>query len=58
MIPELHRMFVYRPILAWRGETATWRLMREKRALEGLGSASLHARQRARLAAMIEYALE
>ncbi len=58
MIPELHRMFVYRPILAWRGETATWRLMREKRALEGVDSASLHARQRARLAAMIEYALE
>lgn len=52
----LHRTFVYRPALRWRGESATWRLIEEKRALERLDPAQLGRHVRARLATLLSTA--
>src|SRR6185437_10470457 len=56
MIASIHRTLIYRPILAWRGERSTWRLIREKHALERVSPHNLERHVRARLARLLAFA--
>lgn len=56
MNPWLHRTLIYRPVLRWRGEHATWRLIKQKQALERLTPAQLERHVCARLSRILTYA--
>jgi phenylacetate-CoA ligase len=56
MNPSLHRLLIHRPALLWRGESATWRLIEQKRTLERVGTKELAQHVEARLARMLHHA--
>jgi phenylacetate-CoA ligase len=56
MNPWLHRTLIYRPALYWRGESATWRMIADKAALERLPAGDLRRHVAGRLAIVINRA--
>ena len=58
MNPWLHRTLIHRPALRWRGEQATWRMIREKRMLERASPAELRRHVGARVLRLLAHARE